>query len=1014
MIKVSSLFLLGLILVWAAVAFAPVDARLQAAPAAVDLYIKTFTVTPTQAALYAPVSFTIEACNAPGSDTVGGRRIHLYIDPLDQPPISTTQPTKPLVMYVEWPADACVTWEYSGFTFGQSGPHVAYAWVDPYERIAEIDEANNLKQVQIQVAPEGIDTYEPDDACEQAVEIPTDGTFQVRRFDPAGDVDWVKYPVTASWTYTVTAAGTGAEAHPIFEVWSTCQVPPPTFGGETYQLTEHPKTDGWRYLRLSNDLQALDPAESTYRLSVRSTPAVTGVQPVVNGMTPTWGYNDRNTCVVISGTNLVPQSRAALCPYQAGICQECVHALGNTSVKGSDMFAVLPANLPHGDYCLAVTDPGGKVGRLPGAFSVLPGQPDLRQSYPSQAYADLPGDLNVYGFNFHPGISVSLDSIGLENVVVVNQTRLRATAPAGLAPGSYSLRAFYGTGSASVLPATYTVLSHEDDLFAQAEEMWVNPGVPYTGKVARLGLLVHRLTGTLTLQDVPVRFFVDGQFVGDVYVSSLPPNTGRHTQWLEWTPPATGTYTLQAVIDPLGQIPEASKTNNTVTRTLAVEGATGADAQAPRVNSLAIKTAPGEQPDSDTVTDTLIYLAVQASDTGEGRVTHLRYVELEYNQAAHLWVSLHDSGWVVSDTINANNYRWQLTPVDGLHYIQAWARDDAGNVSPIPYQRGINYLPEGGQVGRGQTHVYRQTLTPGNVLSVTVESTQGDPDLYIWPPDWESGQKLRSTNESTSTEILLVTDTVTGVYQVEVYGYTAARYGILIQVGTQAQARAAAAETGRRSPAAVLGKMWRGLPAVEGEPPLPPLSDTVSVASAALPIEAAGQYNFGATGGILSFADKAAIGTLGHVTVTRIADFPTGQEISRPLPRTYKIEGDGSGFTATLTLHYEDSDLAAAGISDEGQLQLYRYTGSGQWQSYTSTVGQAANLVTATNVISFSTWAIGTEEHAPTAVIMSRLILTDAGLRHALPMAARPPWMLAALGLLVVMCGGVWWIRRRE
>jgi hypothetical protein len=1001
MLKIGSLALLGFVLVWAVVAFAPIDARLQAAPAAVDLYIKTFTVTPTQAALYEPVSFTIEACNAPGSDTVGGRRVYLYIDPPDQPPISTTQPTKPLLMEVEWPADDCVTWMYDGFIFGQSGPHVAYAWVDPYERITETDELNNLKQVQIRVAPEGEDAYEPDDTCEQAVEIPTDGTLQIRRFDPPGDVDWVKYPVTAGWVYTTTAAGTGAEASPVFEVWSTCQLPPPTFGGETYQVTEHPRIDGWRYLRLSNDSPGNDPAESTYQLSVRSTPAMTGVQPSVGSITPTWGYNDRNTHVIIDVTNLSPQSRAALCPYQAGICQECTYVLGNTSVKGSDMFAVIPANLPDGSYCLAVTNPGGKVGRLPGAFSVLPGQPDLRQSYPSQAYADLPGDLNVYGFNFHPGISVTLDSIGLENVVVVNQTKLRATAPAGLAPGPYSLRAFYGTGSASVLPAAYTVLSHEDDLFAQAEELWVNPGVPYTGKVARLGLLVHRLTGTLTLQDVPVRFFANGQFVGDVYVASLPPNTSQHTQWLEWAPPATGTYTLQAVIDPLGQIPEVSKANNTVTRTLAVEGAPGADVQAPHVDALVIKTAPGEQPDSDTVTDTLIYLAVQASDMGEGQVTHLRYVELEYNQAAHFWVSLHDSGWVVSDTVNANNYRWQLTPVDGLHYIQAWARDDAGNVSPSPYQHGVNYWPENGQVGRNQTRVYRQVLTPGEALSVTVEPTYGDPDLYIWPPNWESGQKLRSTNESTRSETLLVTDTVTGVYQIEVYGYTTARYGILIQV--RAQARAAAV-SGRRSPAAVLGRMWPLSPAVEGEPPLPPLDDTTSVASAALPIEAAGQYDFGSTGARLYFADSEAIGTLGRVTVTRIAGFPTSQELNRPLPRTYKIEGDGSGFTATLALRYEDSDLADAGISDEGQLQLYRYTGNKQWQSYPSTVDQGANLVTAENVTDFSTWAIGTEAHTPTAV----------GLHKTLSMATERPWLRAALGLLVAACGGVWWTRRRR
>ena len=804
-----------------------------AAPEATpDLYIDEFTMTPASPQLHEPVTFTIRACNADGGEEVAGRRIYLYIDPADRPPLSTTRETTPWVVAVAWPPGDCQEMEYANYTFGQSGQHVAYAWVDPLERIDEGNEANNLAELQIDVEPEippgDQDVYEPDDACDQAQEIPTDGTAQTHKFDPQGDEDWVKFQATAGQVYTITAAGSGEEAHPVFELWDSCSVPPGSFGGTTFRLVWSAPADGTYYLKLNNDLSAYKPAQSAYQLTVQTEEAVTGLQPYVNGISPAEGANDQNTYVVITGTNFSPPPRIALCPFDklrtgsfdGAACGDCSHVLENASWPDSQtIYAVTPANLPQGDYCVAVTNPGGKMGTLADAFSVLPGQPDLREAYPTQGYNDLPADLSVYGFNFHTGISVTLGGLGLGNVSVVNQTALRATVPAGLAPGSYTMTAFYGGGETGTLPNAYTVLAVDDDLFAQEGELWVDPLSPRAGATTYLGLLVHRqsVTATLpTLSEVPVRFSADGQVLGTVNVPLLSPDGEENTRRLEWVPSSAGEYEIEAVIDPDDQIAEVSEANNTVTRTVSVLGQ-AEDEQSPHVDSLLIKDSTAATEGQDTVTDTLIYLAVEATDypqPGAEGVSHLRYVEFEYSQGAQLWVPVQDSGWVVSDTVNADNYRWQLTPVGGVHYIQAWAKDAAGNISHYPYQQRVNYLPPSEWVGRDQRRVYRRTLAVGETLQATLTPLSGDADLYVWPPDWAEGRPPWVSNLSgDEVEDLSITAPVSGVYQVEVYGYAAAEYQLEVAVGAQARAYAL------RSPARVLGKAWLTAPAVAGEPP---------------------------------------------------------------------------------------------------------------------------------------------------------------------------------------------------
>ena len=788
------IIILGFFLAWTAIALLLTDGvtaegsapnQHQGSPGASndlpDLVIESLILDPPDPRIYEPATITVTVRNQ-GNASAPGVRLYLYIDPSDRPPISTTQETHPFLYAVIFPPGASVTFAYVNFTFSQAGcDHAVYAWADPLERIDESDESNNLKDITVCVErdiPPGADSYEPDDTCNQAGEIPTDGTVQTHNFDPQGDVDWVKFKATVGVTYTIAAAGTGQQAHPAFELWDSCNVPPDSFGTSSRLVFPAPAS-GWYYLRLENEQDDYDPDKSSYQLTIQA--EATGVQPYVIGVNPDWGYNDRNTNVVITGTNFGFPPLVEMCPYQNGTCEDCTQLLKNASwINSQRLYAVVPANLADGEYCLAVTNPGGKVGMLPGAFTVLPGQPDLREVRPTQGYADLPTDLHVYGFNLHPGISVTLGSTDLENVAVVNQTHLRAMVPAGLPAGPYTTTAFYGAGDAGALPNAYTVLLPQDDLFAQTQELWVDPVAPRAGEVARLGLLVHRQGGSSTLSQVLVRFFANGQTLGDVHVPSLSPDGEGSTRRLDWVPTQAGDYQITAVIDPEGQIPEASEANNTVTRTVTVL-ATAPDMLAPHVDSLVIEGG------RDVVTDTMVHLAATATDYpqpgGEG-VSHLRYIEFEYSQGARLWVPVQDSGWVVSDTVNSTNYRWLLTPVGGLHYIQAWAKDGVGNISHYPYQQGISYLPPTEQVGRDQTRVYRRDLAAGVSLQVTLTPVWGDPDLYVWPPDWEEGRPPWVSNLSgTEVDEIAFTTPVSGVYQIEVYGYTSAEYQLDIVVG---------------------------------------------------------------------------------------------------------------------------------------------------------------------------------------------------------------------------------------
>ena len=791
--------LMGIFVVTTLALHASVPGLPPATPHTVDLAVESFNMAPLAPAPRQPLTLTATLRNV-GSEKVAGRRVYLYVNPTERPPLTTTVPTKEFVVGLEWPAGDAQLIEYGNFSINMIGcDNVAYVWVDPLNRIAETDEANNRQEIHFCVTyPNGTidqaDTYENDNLCDQAQPLATDGRAQVHNFTQAGDVDWVKFTATQSVTHTITAAGTGPEANPNLELWDSCDAPPPGAFGAIARL-QQPLTAGTTYyIRLNNDHLTGSPATTSYEVMVDAAPSSSGPGPTptpvslpaIMGVQPAQGSNDRNTNVLITGANWVQPTMAELCPLVNNQCttNACRQILDLSYLAATQsIYAIVQANtFAAGPYCLAVTNQGGRTGFLPNAFTVLPGAPMPQRLMPAQAYNDQPTNLTLYGYNFFDGLLLTLTNNSttatVDNIMVASRTQVRATIPAHLPPGVYDLTAAYNGITPVSLPAAFTVLQPTEDLFTQSQELWSDPMTPRVGEPARLGAVVHRLGGT-TATVALVRFTVNQTVIGDAETPLLAPDSQVSTEWLSWTPQQAGDYTVSAWLDPNNSLLEASETNNVVTRTITVLPAV-ADQADPRVDWLTIGNG------RTTVTTTQTYLSASATDyplANPSGIASLRYIEFEYNAGNRLWLPIQDSQWLDYEQAR-QSYRWLLSPVGGNHYLQAWAKDNAGNISTFPHQTSIDYLPPVDRVGRDQTRFYRRALKAGDSLAVTVRPNAGDPDLYIWPPHWKNGAPPWVSNLTgiENDGMVIPSLPVSGVYQIEVYGYAPAAYAIEILV----------------------------------------------------------------------------------------------------------------------------------------------------------------------------------------------------------------------------------------
>lgn len=368
--------------------------------------------------------------------------------------------------------------------------------------------------------------------------------------------------------------------------------------------------------------------------------------------------------------------------------------------------------------------------------------------------------------------------ITLTNTVRLDTETLRVVIPAGLESHAYDLRVVNPNGVRSNA-RTYTVVDPEgeDDVYGTAYELYTDPVSIYEGEQVDLYLAVHRQGGKKTLADVTVRFYDgrpshSGDPIGEGHVFFLEPDGSQITAPVTWdTTGERGWHVIYAVIDPDDEIAETVETNNVVRREIKVQEQPG-DSTPPAVTAFQIN-------DGAEVTHAVdVELDVQAEDEpGGSGVDAMFFVELMFNQAIGQWVPVQGSGWLPY----SGHYNWSLLDSAGMHYLQAWAADGAGNISRFSMKARINYVPETDHVEANQVRLYRQQIAAGQRLTVVVTPLSGDPDLYVWPPDTFDPPWFSNLGGTAEDRVSFVAQE-DGVYQIEVYGYTSAEYTISIEV----------------------------------------------------------------------------------------------------------------------------------------------------------------------------------------------------------------------------------------
>jgi subtilisin family serine protease len=476
---------------------------------------------------------------------------------------------------------------------------------------------------------------------------------------------------------------------------------------------------------------------------------------------------------------------AVLGASTSGVIQEAGGSPNLLLFTGGDTNSgptATPTGTPENPQPTFTPTPTGTPAATATATPLPPAALTIGAIAPNAGYNDAPNEVTITGTNFRQGVFGSIGTTPLADVRLVSANELHAAVPGGIAPGVYTLRVRNLTDlEPARLPDSYTVLAAgADDFWAGAEDLWTDPLTVRAGDSVQLGLNVHRHGGA-SPQAVEVRFYRELTPAGGGSAELL--EIGRTTTApfpagadsvaavvVPWAARSLqGTATIVAVIDPNNQLDEATKSNNRVPRTLTLQPPAG-DGVAPTLSGLALDNGAAE------TASPAISVALNAYDEGGSTVSSMYLVERAYVLSARQWVAVRSTGWLPF----ASPYTMTLAGQGGMRYIQAWVSDGAGNIAQQTVMAGINYNPPSSTVLGGQVRLYRRNLSAGQLLGVTLQPTTGDADLYIWGPGGSlDAYSNASGTVADSTTLVAAED---GTYQIEVYGYQDATYGLAMTV----------------------------------------------------------------------------------------------------------------------------------------------------------------------------------------------------------------------------------------
>ncbi|MFN8443854.1 MAG: CARDB domain-containing protein [Caldilineaceae bacterium] len=237
----------------------PLHAEENAAP---DLLIESLTVNPPSPTAGSSVDVTVVVKNG-GDAAAGGFRVHLYVEPADNPPTTSTPPTAQQFYGLGLPAGGTVSFTFEQRPVSSNAPKF-YIWIDRDNQVAESNEGNNLAVYPQVITP---DAYEEDDSCDTARVIATDGTEQMHNLarTPGSDADWVKFAGIAGVEHVVQAIAIGADADLSLELYASCGISG-TFGSGGI-ITFTAPADSTYYLKVAHNQSTYGP-NTDYKLKV--------------------------------------------------------------------------------------------------------------------------------------------------------------------------------------------------------------------------------------------------------------------------------------------------------------------------------------------------------------------------------------------------------------------------------------------------------------------------------------------------------------------------------------------------------------------------------------------------------------------------------------------------------------------------------------------------------------------------------------------------------------------------
>jgi hypothetical protein len=487
--------------------------------------------------------------------------------------------------------------------------------------------------------------------------------------------------------------------------------------------------------------------------------------------------------------------------YGQGLTSAVTVTIGGLPVSDINVYnsAVMsvrtPAGLPIGQYDVMATL-SDTSSTMIGAFSVV-GQL-VEYVSPNRQVVSTSAEAYLYGYGFKEGVSVTIGGLPVADLRVYDSNNLYVRTSADLPVGVHDVEVRFAE-TTTVLPAAYTVIEEQSsDWFAQAETFWTSPAAIRRGDPVDIGLIVYRQGGDEPRQ-ARVSFYqlVDDvpQLIGVVSTMLLAPGPlwhsieGVDTSWVADSPDAE--VTLMAVIETDGLNDDINPANNIVTRTITLLPSMP-DQAAPHVSSVEINDGAVETSDS--------LVTVEVGVTNTASMMYL--VEREFNAAAGLWTPVQTTGWIGYQS----SYPMVLMGSSGLRYVQAWVSDEMGNISSNSGMAGINYNAAPEEILSGQVRMFRYPLAAGQTATITLETRDGDADLYVWNPDGSSA--ARSVADLSAVDQVVVAAAENSEYQVEVYGYETSTYRLSVEYGVGAS-RAAPVR------AATTTKLLRDAPVVQ-------------------------------------------------------------------------------------------------------------------------------------------------------------------------------------------------------